>query len=151
MSTVAHNCHGKIILTTAISIWSRQNQFDHGNINSEDGKVIFTTAILFLSRDSNDVMLGAVGAYPTWRLVNVAVKIYFMRIVGLRSHTERISAFSVEKVCFHSLVSAHNAHLTLLSWQTLKPRAWIQKVCFPPKKASWEDYNWIIPPTYSFY
>lgn len=36
----------------------------------------------------------------------------FVQIVGLHSQMEQISASSVEKVCFYSYTSTHNAHLT---------------------------------------
>jgi len=44
--TVAHNCHGKIILTTAKSFLSRQNHFGHG-------KIIFVTAKSFSPRQNH--------------------------------------------------------------------------------------------------
>ena len=37
---MAHNCHGKVFLLTAKSIWPRQNQFRHGKINFATAKSI---------------------------------------------------------------------------------------------------------------
>jgi len=40
LSTVAHNCHGKIFILTAKSISPRQNHFRHGKINFATAKSI---------------------------------------------------------------------------------------------------------------
>ena len=51
-----------------------------------------------------------------------------MRIVGLRSQTERISACCVEKLGFYSFTCKYTqCTFDFFSWQILKPRAWILK------------------------